>query len=194
MTKDEIKDWMSTHCSFLKYQINSDLSVSSSAVSVPNSFINNQNVKIGHLPFKFKRIDGSFIAQFAGLKSLINCPDEVEKSFNIKCNQIESLEHGPKKVYESYNISGNPIKTFKFLPDYIGTHMVIDDDVKVDDPYEWRYFLFKEIKAIIFPHETSENVATIIRIVNKYLGKPDQFHIAIDELMNLGEARGFTYD
>lgn len=184
MTKDEIENWCKRRK--ISCTIRSDLSVDIHVDALINT-------KMHKFPFKVNVCQGNFIVSDNGLHTLENFPEKVFQTCNVSDNKLTTLEHCPKEIYGNFGISNNPLETFKFLPDQVDG-VLFCSNIPINDPYEWRYFLFKDIKRLSTGIRGNTKEDIIINIINKYLGKPDQFHIAIDELMNLGESLGFTYD
>lgn len=123
-----------------------------------------KNIKM--LPFKINQFDDNFVLSQTPLETLLNCPNVVHGNYYIADSKLKSLEYFPKAIGGQINIA---------------LHKKIN-------PYNARYIFYSNILG-----EIQINDEEIYAIVNKYYGKSEYLHLAMEELMNLGEARGFTY-
>lgn len=150
------------------------------------------------LPVKINKVDGYFKLTFhkPSLTTFENYPKFVSDSCIIKNQRFTSLEHAPEIVGGDFDISSNKhLTSFKYLPKQMRS--LIAFGITIKDPYEWRYILFSEIRRsinIVLPIGTPEVVIKINVILQDYLGKHNQNHLAIDKLLTLGESLGFKYD
>lgn len=74
----------------------------------------------GHLPFKFGKVDGDFVAENCGLTSLSGCPDEVTGDFRVSYNKIDSLAGCPCKVGGDFVCSHNQLLSLDGVPVEVG--------------------------------------------------------------------------
>lgn len=110
-------------------------------------------------------------------------------SANMDCFEckLETLENFPDTVTGFLYLSQMPnLKSLKYLPNFIYTLDISNIDI---DPYEYRYIFYSNII-----HEIQISNEEIYAIINKYYGKPEYLHLAMEALMDLGESRGFKYD
>lgn len=199
-TDKEIKDWMT------KYNgTSAKCWVKNGMIDVSGPIV--LRLDLQRLPYKFNIVDGIFDVSrnpfdlTMKLESFINFPETVHSDARASGHNFTTLEHCPKYIDGAFDPSDNPLTTLKWLPEKVGGIMYISCAGKLKDPYEWRHLLFKNINKV----EPAENISTdipsdmnlgaaIAEIINKYIGKPEMAHIAIDELMTLGESLGFHYD
>lgn len=170
MTKDEIEEWLAKHYFFLnEYKIKSDLSV------IINVDISLPNENISSLPFKFRAVIGHF---------------------NFENNQITTMEHCPDFVDGNFAISHNPLINLDHLPKTINGVLYCDVYKTIKDPFEYRKILYSNIGGQIVTCQSGniDNSKEISNILNKYKNRPEYFHVAIEQLMDLGESLGFKYD
>ena len=72
------------------------------------------------IPFKFRKITGSFFCNANKLKSLDGCPEFIGDDFNCSYNDLTSLLGGPKVVKGSYLAINNKLNTIEGFPLQVG--------------------------------------------------------------------------
>lgn len=127
---------------------------------------------------------------FNGLKiKLLVFPFKISfGSFWIDNNPLISLKNCPLVVMGGFDCSKTKIKSFEFMPKEIGKTFSFDNEDLKFDPYGARFALYSTFGAF-----NSKDLA-LAEILNKYKNNMSNAHLAVSELMDLGEKRGFTYD
>lgn len=170
MTKKEILEWFYNNTQFINNSgllgpsDNTKITFTSEGVDIDNDIQLNKDVT--EIPFKIHIVNGWVSARWVKITSLENFPDVVAKDLYLSDTSLTSLKYLPKTIGDELYLNGITI-----------------------DPYEYRYIFYSTITNGV--KSTDKEVSDIIK---KYWEKPQYFHLAIQDLMNLGESRGFTYD
>lgn len=159
-------------------------------VAISDNYVISLNANIHfttpELPFKFDKIVGN-ITTSSNLISFKNFPETVRYSVNVSGTQISSLDQSPRNILGVFSITDcQNITSLKYLPDKIRELRAIRTGII--DPYEFRYILYSDISHSI---ELGYKNAKTQDILDKYKNQPSMYHIAIEELMDLGESLGF---
>lgn len=108
----DIMEWIENHCcGFYSYTVD-DYGV----VNIKGDLILTPPRPI-KIEVEFGKVSGSFVASYAGLKSLKNCPKKVKKNYFVSGNRLKNLDYAPEFVGENFYCSDNliPIESFKGL-------------------------------------------------------------------------------
>ena len=71
------------------------------------------------LPFRFRKVNGSFYCSHNNLTTLEGCPEEVANNFFCDNNNLTSLKGGPKQVGCHYYCMFNKLTTLEGAPERI---------------------------------------------------------------------------
>lgn len=94
-------------------------------------YITDNEVKNGHLPYKFGKVKGYFsVYDCSKLFSLEGCPEEIPGSFDASCcHNLKSLVGGPKRVGGNFNIAACwELKNLQGAPEYIEGNFNCNDN------------------------------------------------------------------
>lgn len=180
MTKEEILEWIDDNINTTKpspskaYPID-NIKFDNSGVSFMADISVNIYTFETMIPFKINR---------------------VAASFGIHSVTIDTLENAPDYVGYMFYLNNCPITSLKYLPKYIGSDIYFDGLNKLKDPYEYRYILYSDIGkvgSLVDVHQLFED-KEVETIIKEFYGKHNRYHQAIEQLIDLGEARGFHYD
>jgi hypothetical protein len=83
------------------------------------------------IPFKFKKVSGSFLCCHQQLTSLEGSPEYVGRDFYCNDNQLTSLKGGPITVNGDYNCSFNNLVSLEGKPNHIGGQFSCYNNVKL---------------------------------------------------------------
>lgn len=123
--------------------------------------------------------------------SLQDCPFDSLTHINLSNNLFTNLE-GLPDVLSTLDLGTNPnLVSLKGLPKQVRTIVCYLDSIK--DPYELRYLLYSNIMHQHLHSTDSKLIESAMLIIEAYKGKSSMYHIAIEELMNLGEEYGIIY-
>lgn len=194
-------DKICEHYGISKYKINSD----DGSIDVDGDVILT-NLFLEQLPLNFNKVNGKFRCNFNKLTSLEGSPAEVFGNFVCSDNNLASLKGGPTKVTGYYDCNENALTSLEYAPEEVGQDFFCAynknltslkflpkklkslyalNNSGLKNPYEFRYIFFSQIQQVGIDDDD------IKEIINRYYGKPEYYHVAIDELLELADYRGF---
>lgn len=166
-TEEEIRTWFRVNCKDSRGTVEFGIN---QRIEIHGNIV--FLLHVTQLPYKIYSVTGYVDAEQARLETMENFPDIV----------------------------GGDLYVSKFLTSFEGIPAHIKDQIHlphfnyVIDPYEYRYLLFINVHKIIYIGMANIATRAIQEIITNYRGKPDQYHIAIEKLMEIGEKLGFDYD
>lgn len=95
-----------------KFSVNFDGSVD----VIGDVYVTPESIKNGKLIVKFNNVQGSFICDSVGIKTLENFPKKVSEDFIVRNTMIKNLINGPSEVGYAYDCSSNYIESLEGAP------------------------------------------------------------------------------
>lgn len=104
---------------FFTYEAVTDISLDSQGrANVDGSLLMNKPLK-GHVPVRFGKVTGYFLARGMGLTTLEGMPYHVGGTLNVAYNKLTDLKGGPTHVGDVYQVSGNDLKSLEGFPEHV---------------------------------------------------------------------------
>ena len=80
------------------------------------------------IPWKFRRVGGSFSCDHNQLTTLKGAPQYVGGSFHCSDNRLTTLIGAPQHVGDSFYCNNNQLTTLKGAPQYVGGYFSCDNN------------------------------------------------------------------